>query len=594
MAISSTNLVPLDFETIKTNLKTHLKNQAIFKDVDFEASNISVLIDVLAYNTFHNSFYLNMVASEMFLDTAQLQNSVTSHAKMLNYVPRSYRSAKATVDITITPELPGTIESILIPKGASFTGRAGSKVFTFTTDKNIVVVNDNDTFVASGVDIYEGRYLSEVFSYTPTSRFVISNASVDTTSITVVVTDVAGMSKEYTKANSFVGVDSNSEVFFLQPAENGQYEILFGDDVFGKQPTPGASVIIEYRVSSGELPNTAAVFDSDGPLGGISNVSVDVTSPAAGGAVAESLSEIRFRAPLTYSTQQRAVTTSDYKIIIQNEFPDISDVGVFGGQDLSPPRFGYVAIAMVSSNYDAITDARKQDVIDFITTKIAPTITAVAIDPVFSYLEINTSVSYDPALTSKAPEDLELSVLSAIKNYTVENVNGFDKTVYYSKLVTAIDECDASIISNDTSLKVYRTLQPVSTIPFEDIVDFGNPIYQGAALTPTTHYTRDVVGVQSTFFTFGGKRCLLEDDGDGNMIISTEIGDQHQVVDPHVGTVDYSTGRVTLSTGLITGFEGSGVKLYATLTTKNISAVRNTVLVARDNDINIKMLSTKG
>ena len=321
---------------------------------------------------------------------------------------------------------------------------------------------------------------------------------------------------------------------------------------------------------------------------------VEVISAATGGAVAETSDEIRFRAPLTYSAQQRAVTTSDYKTLILNEFPDISDVGVFGGQDLSPPRFGYVAIAMVSDNYDAVTDARKQDVIDFVNTKCAITITPIAVDPQFSYLELDTTVLYDPTLTSKAPSDLELSVLSAIKSYTTTNVDGFDKTVYYSKLIAAIDEADISIISNDTSLKIYRLLQPSSTVPFEVSVDFGNPIYDSATLSVPSHDIRDQASLVSTFFTYEGKRCLMEDNGSGIILISTEMDGRHQIVNPNVGTVDYATGQVNISAGIISGFEGEGIRLYATLATKNISAVRNTVLVMRDNDINIKMSSSKG
>lgn len=594
MAISTTNLVPLDFETIKANLKTYLSNQTIFKDVDFESSNISVLLDVLAYNTFHNSFYLNMVASEMFLDTAQLQNSVTSHAKILNYLPRSYRSAKATVNITINPQNPSTVESILIPKGASFTGRAGSKVFTFTTNKNTVVLNNGNNFVASNIELFEGRYISEVYTYRAGGRYVLSNATVDTTSIAVVVTEAGKTPTEYVLADSFLGVDSGDQVYFLQPAENGQYEIVFGDDTFGRKPTAGSTIIVEYRISSGELPNTAAIFDSDGPLGGATDIVVEVVDAATGGSVAETLDEIRFRAPLTYSTQQRAVTTSDYATLIRNQFPDISDVGVFGGEELTPPRYGYVALAMVSSEYDAVTDVRKQDVIDYLNTKCAVTITPIAVDPEFSYLELNTTVTYDPTLTSKTPADLELLVLSAIKTYATTNGNGFNKTMYYSKLIAAIDSADQSIISNDTNLRIYRLLNPSPSAPFETTVEFGNAIFDSATLTPGSHSVRDTTGLTSSFFTYEGKRCLLEDDGNGKLLINTEVGDAHVTINPNAGSVDYSTGRVTISVGIITGYEGQEIRLYATLASKNISAVRNTVLVIRDNDINITMSSIKG
>lgn len=594
MAISTTNLVPLDFETIKTNLKAYLSNQAVFKDVDFDAANISVLLDLLAYNTHHNSFYMNMMASEMFLDTAQLPNSIMSHAKMLNYVPRSYRSAKATINITINPSNPSTVESILIPKGASFTGRAGSKVFTFTTDRNTVVVNSQNTFEANNIDIYEGRYLSEVFTYTDAGRYVISNATVDTTSITVVVTETGGTPEEYTRASTFVGVSGSSHVFFLQPAENGQYEIVFGDGVFGARPTPGSVVFVEYRISSGELPNTAAVFDSDGALGGATDITIDVVGAATGGAIAETSNEVRFRAPLTYATQQRAVTASDYKTLISNEFPDISDVGVFGGEELNPPRYGHVAISMVSSQFDAVTDARKQDVLDFVRTRCSVTTTPVAVDPEFSYLQISTNVAYDTTLTSRAPSDLELLVLAAIKTYTSQNVSGFDKKMHYSKLITAIDAADSSIVSNDTTVKLYRLLEPTVGTAYEAVVDFGNAIYDGPTLATGRHEIRDLTGLSSSYFTYNGKRCLLEDDGSGNVIISTEQSGTHTVIDTAAGYIDYSTGRVTIKVDAISAYEGSGIKLFATLANKDIAAVRNTIVVVKDSDVKITMTSSKG
>ena len=277
MTISTINLTAVDFETIKSNLKTYLKGQTRFKDVDFDASNINVLLDVLAYNSFHNSFYLNMIASEMFLKSAQLDNNISAHANALNYLPRSYKSAVAIVDITIKPENPSSIQSILIPKGTSFTGRANSKVYTFTTSTNVVVLNNNDTFVAESVELNEGRYISEVYTYRSDSRYVLSNATVDISSIVVAVTD-SGVTTEYTQADNFADIDSTSEVFFIQSAENRQYELLFGDGVFGKQISKGATIVVEYRLSSGELPNTASEFECDGTLGGTSNITITIGS----------------------------------------------------------------------------------------------------------------------------------------------------------------------------------------------------------------------------------------------------------------------------------------------------------------------------
>ena len=448
-------------------------------------------------------------------------------------------------------------------------------------------------FTGVNVELFEGRFLSEIFTFKPSSRFVISNPNVDTTSLTVVVSEAGQTPVEYTRADSFIGISSTDPIYFIQPAENGQYEILFGDGTFGKQPTSGATVIIEYRISSGELPNGAASFDSDGPLGGFSNVTVTVLSSAVGGAAAETSDQIRFRAPLTYSTQQRAVTTSDYRTLVQNEFPDISDIGVYGGEDMSPPRFGYVVLAMVSESFDAVTDARRQDVLNFIRTKCPVTVTPIAVDPEFSFIAINTLVRYDPTLTSKSAADLELAVLSSIKSYTTSNVNGFGRTLYYSKLLAAIDGADESCVSNDTTLNLYRLLNPSPAISYSATIDFANALLDGPTLS-IPHAAAESTTVYSTFFTYNGQRCMFEDDGQGHLCVVTISGENHAIVNGDAGTVDYTTGRVVISPINITGYEGNGIRLYATTTAKDIQSIRNSVLVIKDGDINITMSSIRG
>lgn len=583
--IGTTNLVPLDFETTKANLKTYLKNQAAFKDIDFEASNINVLIDLLSYNTHHNAFYLNMVASEMFLDTAQLRDSAVSHAKMLNYLPQSYRSAKSTVNITIGPSTPSSIESILIPKGSTFTTRVGSNNFTFSTDQNIVVMNSNNTFVASNIDLYEGRYVTESFVYNEGSRFVLSNPNIDTSSIAVVVVDNAAV--PYTRSDSFLGVTADSAVYFVQAAENGQYEVMFGDGVFGRQPVGGSTVIIEYRISSGQLPNGAVLFESDGPLGGTANVVVTAVDAAVGGDVPETVDEIRFRAPLAFSTQQRAVTPSDYTTLIRAAFPDISRVGVFGGEDLDPPRFGRVVISMVSNVFDAITETRQNDVLEYISTKTPVTVTPLIVNPDFTYVSVTTEVGYNINHTAKSAEDIRLAALSAIKTYAANNINDFNSTLYYSKMVTSIDSSDESIISNSTDVTVYKTINPNPDADFTGTVDFGNALYDGPAIAGQSHPIGDLYTLRSTFFTFEGKRCLLEDDGLGNIHIYTTVGSDHAIVKPNVATIDYQAGLVSFTNIRITGYEGSSIRLYAKVLSKDIAATKNTILIIKDNDIHI-------
>ena len=593
MATSTTNLVPVDFETIKANLKTYLKAQTIFKDADFEASNMTVLIDILAYNTFHNSFYWNMLASEMFLDTAQLQNSVASHAKMLNYLPRSYRSAKATVDITISPSNPSTVESVLIPRGTSFTGRANSQLFTFVTDKNTVVLNTNNAFVASGVEIYEGRYLNDIFLFSVGAQFIITDPTVDTTSIRVVIAEPGKNAVEYSAATSFVGVGSTSLVYFIQQTDNGQYQIMFGDGVFGYQPKVGSTIIIEYRISSGELPNTAALFDIDGPLGGTSNVTIQVVSAATGGAVAESLDQIRTRAPLTYATQQRAVTLSDFKTLIQNQFPDVIDVGVVGGEDLDPPRFGFVALSMVGSGYSALSVARATDVLNYIQGKCAMTITPTIIEPEFTFVEIASAVSYDLTQTTKTSNDIQLAALAAIKNYTTTYADGFNKTLRTSKMMAAIDASDPSVASNDTSVKLYRLFAPSATSNFNATFSFGNTIQAGVVVSDN-HSSSLLSSIHSTYFTYKDLRCMIEDDGVGSLRVVTLVGSTHSVVETSVGTVDYTTGNISISMSPITAFEQGGLRIYGVTQGKDIQAVKNTALVVKDYDISVTTNAIRG
>ena len=262
------NLIGLDFETLKSNLKNYLKNNSSFKDYNFEGSNMSVLIDLLSYNTYLNSFYTNMVASEMFLDSAQLRDSIVSHAKELNYLPRSYTSARATVDIAITPSQ--SVSSVLIPRGTSFTSRVGSSIFSFVTNENIVIntPDDDATYRAKDVLLYEGSYVTDTFVFSAeqtNQRFVLSNPTIDISSISVTVVEDSGSSiLSYSKASSLFGVTNKSTIYFIQPAENQQYEIVFGDDIFGRKPKNNSALVVQYRISSGELPNGASTFVADG------------------------------------------------------------------------------------------------------------------------------------------------------------------------------------------------------------------------------------------------------------------------------------------------------------------------------------------
>ena len=346
-ANTSISLTSLDFETYKSELKAFLKAHPNFSDYDFEASNLSVLLDVLALNTYQNGFYMNMIGNEMFLDSAQLRDSVLSHAKELNYLPRSFKSAEAVLDVTITSADP-TKKNITIPKGTGFVSRVGSNTFIFTTDQNYVLTSSNSVFTEQ-LTVYEGDYITD--SYIASDRgslhYVISNKQVDLDSLKVVVVEDNGANTiEYTRSTSLFDLDDSDTVFFVQPSTNERYEVVFGDGIIGRKPKNDSAVILEYRISNGQLPNGARVFRTAGTIDGESNVAITTVSAATLGDVFESIDSIKFNAPRAFTTQERAITAEDYENILRLNFPEINAVAAYGGEDAVPPQYGRVYISV--------------------------------------------------------------------------------------------------------------------------------------------------------------------------------------------------------------------------------------------------------
>ena len=390
MANTSVSLLDLDFETIKNNLKTYLKrSDSPFKDVDYEGSNISQLLDVLSYNTFLNNFYINMAMGEMFLDTAQLRDSVVSHAKELNYVPRSFTSAQAQISFIVTPST--ELSTLVIPKNTTFTTKVGSNNYTFATDESVVINSDTDGNFYANLTVYEGIYTTDTYVYVDSNtsqRFIVSNPTADMRSLVVVVVEDEGANViSYNKATSFLGVSSNSYSYFVQAAENSQYEILFGDGTVGRKPKNGSTVVLEYRTCSGELSNGARVFSIDGPIQGQSNVSsITTVETASGGAVSESLEQIKFNATRHYQNQERAVTANDYETILQANFPEIQAISAYGGEEADPPQYGKVYLSVDIKGADGTSQNVKDRFYNFIKPRSPVSIDPVFIDPEFLYI----------------------------------------------------------------------------------------------------------------------------------------------------------------------------------------------------------------
>lgn len=590
---TSINLVGLDFDTLKGNIKTYLKNNTAFKDYNFEGSNMAVLVDLLAYNTYLNSFYLNMVSSEMFLDTAQLRDSIVSHAKELNYLPRSHTSSQAMVNIAVIPST--SVSSVLIPKGTSLTSRVGSGTYSFTTAENIVInTPTNGAYIAANTVVYEGSYFTDSFVYDeskPNQRFVLSNPTLDISSVNVtVIEDSASVVYNYTRAVSLFGVDSSSKIYFIQPAENGQYEVVFGDGVFGRKPKNGSVVAIEYRVSSGELPNGASTFVNDGPIDGHTNITITTVTSAAGGAVAESLESIRFNAPRAVATQERAVTVDDYKTLLQVRFPEIQAINVYGGEEEDPPQYGKVFISIDIKDSDGVPETNKRVYIDFIKTKTPLTITPEIIDPEFTYVDVNTTVKYNVNVTQKTPEEIKTIVQAAINDFSGVYLNDFNATLRYSQLVKAIDDADTSVVSNETEVQAIKLLS-VPTLELGKsknyTIDFDIPLSREFYVTETTFVSSVKHSVTTSAFIFNGSICYIRDNA-GTLNIVTEVGDQTTVV-KSIGSVNYDTGRVTLTNFAPASADGGRIKFYAIPQSKDIFSLKNKILTVLEQDINIEV-----
>ena len=588
-ANTSISLTSLDFETYKSELKAYLKSQPQFADYDFEASNMAVFLDILAYNTYQNGFYMNMIGNEMFLDSAQLRDSVISHAKELNYLPRSFKSAEALLDVRITSN-DATKKNITIPKGTGFVSRVGANTFLFTTDQNHVLTSANNIFTGQ-LRVYEGDYITDAYvsSDRGSQRYIISNKQVDLESLKVVVIEDNGANTiEYTRATSLFDLDETDPVYFLQSSTNERYEVLFGDGIIGRKPKNDSAVVIEYRISNGELPNGARTFRVAESIDGEANVSITTASAATGGEVYESLESIKFNAPRAFTTQERAVTAEDYENLLKLNYPEINAVSAFGGEDATPPQYGRIFISIDLSDIDGLPKIKEQEYVNFLRSRSTVSMDPIFISPDYTYMRIATNIKYNINRTSLNPEDMRTLVLSSILSYADTNLNNFARIFRYSKFIKAIDEADPNIISNETDVELAKYLSPSLNVNQKLLVDFKTPISDDLPVIASEHPSTDEHAVSSSPFVYNGIRCVLEDDGDGNLRIVTASGATHRQM-AIVGTVNYDTGLITVSNFNISAFDGTYFKVYARTRTKDIQSNKNVILNILESDVAISI-----
>jgi hypothetical protein len=543
----------LDFDTIKANLKTFLQGQSEFSDYDFEGSGLSVLLDVLAYNTHYNGVYTNLAVNEVFLDSASKRASVVSLAKMLGYVPRSAKCARAVVNATITSPTssPGTVT---LPANQAFNTSIDGVSYTFYNRSAVTTArNTAGNYVFSNLPIVEGTPLQYKYTVAAGVRYIIPNANMDIDTLTVRVQENANadLFEVYTRAETLTDATSVTKVYFIKEIDDGLYEISFGDGVIGQQLDNGNVITLDYFVSNLEAANSAGNFTYGGTSLLGSNLSVTTVSRATGGASPEDINSIKFNAPRMYAAQNRAVTPDDYKAIILSQFPEAASVAVWGGEDNDPPVYGKTYICIKPRDASKLTNLQKEFVVNnILEQRNIVSITPEIIDPEYFNIKVTSFVYYNPRETTKTPTQIETIVKDAILNYNATELEKFDGVLRFSKLSRIIDSADPAIINNTSRIMVRRQFAPVYNISSEYKLNLINPISQDGGKQG------DVFASTGFFIPNSTRVHYLDDDAVGNIRLYY-VGPNFDkvIVDPSIGTIEYEAGRVVVRNLTITALD---------------------------------------
>jgi hypothetical protein len=539
------NVSELDFDNIKTNLKNFLKGQSTLSDYDFEGSGLSILVDLLAYNTHYNSLYTNMALNESFLDTASKRESVVSLATMLGYLPRSAKCATATVDLIISnPTL--TPPSATLPKYSPFSCAANGKSYFFYNTEDIPLVPTNGIYRANAIEIKEGIPNYETYTVSDTTKYIISNKNVDIDTVKVIVKESTSSTTitSYTLATDIIDVKGTDTVFFLKEIYDNNFEVTFGNDKIGKALTNGNIVTIEYFITNRADANDIRQFAltrSIVELGGSSFVITVL--PSSGGDEPETASEIRFNAPKLLNSHNRAVTANDYLSVIKANYTNIDTINVWGGEDNIPPVYGKVFMCIKPKYSSKLSTAEKELIqIDLLKNRNVIGVTPEFVDPNYINLQVNIVAHYDKAATSRTKNDLISAIDTVVRDYNDNNLKKFDSVFRYSKFLKLIDSVDPAILSNITNVLIRRPVNVYFNTKTPYTIDLHNPIYGAGvpedAVTTTGFY---ITGDTTTVF-------YMEDDGLGNLKKYALDSEFNKIYSAGTfGTVNYSGGTISLT-----------------------------------------------
>ena len=547
-----TQVANLDFEQIKTTLKDYLKAQSDFTDYDFEGSAISNLIDVLAYNTYYTAFNTNMVVNELFIDSASLRDNVVAIAKQLGYTPKSKTSPTAYVDFTVDYSNPTSDIELNLQAGSGFISTYDNTIYQYVVEETVKAPVANNKAVFTNVPLREGTRVSQTFvvdTASKSQKFILDNPDIDANTISVTVYPTGGSFNEpYLIANNILGVDSTSKVFFLEEIADDRYELIFGDGVLGKKLENNAQIVVNYISTSGAVSNGVKTFVFTGVLVNESdvtpnsyNITVDSSIPAAGGEDQETTDRIKFNAPKTFGTQDRAVTAEDYGAIVRNIYPATSDIIIFGGEDQDPPDYGKVFVVLKPTDASYLTSLTKNKIVEELKKYVVASVEPVIVDPAVLHVELTSEIYYNSKITDFATTTIRDLAINAVTSYLdTSGTEKFKGKFRHSKFTAVIDEADRSINSNLTAVTMRRDFYPQlnSTFFYEVCYqnafdkDCDDPVLSSTGFRVTEYPTFDV---------------YLEDRDNKIVLYRLDSSTGEKVVlDKEVGDIDYVKGELKL------------------------------------------------
>lgn len=568
------NISELDFDNIKSSLKDYLKGQDQFTDYDFEGSAINVLLDILAYNTHYNAMYTNLAINEMFLDSASKRDSVVSIANNYGYLPLSKSCAKANISMTVAVGS-STANTLSIPTATPFTSSINGVDYSFYTYAENVGVSNGTNFIFDRVQIFEGTPVTEKFTVFANSSIVLQNIDIDTNTIKVTIQDIANSfsSSVYVYSEKMIGLVPTSEVYFVKEVEGGLYQVYFGKDNLGKEPGIGSVVTVEYIVTRGSTGNGVALFTYAGP--NLPNTPVvSVLNIATGGRDAETIDEIKYNVSHKYKIQDRAVTASDYIDIIQTAYPDIDAINCWGGESMSPPVYGRIYISIKPKTSLFLTTSEKNYIVEsIITPKSMLGISPILVDPIYTTVEVNSTIYYNPNLSNKSSSQLVDLVRQTIIDYNNLNLQKFDGVLRYSRLIRAIDDADSSIINNITTIKLRRTIDTIFNTASKYTIDVGNQIYASGV-------AEEAVMTNAFYIDDSGTKYYIDDDAIGNLRLFyyNPLDYSKVFTNTKIGTVNYMTGVVSIVNLFVTGVVESDFQIIIKPQSNDILSKHNQIV----------------